>query len=319
MLFYDDWFLFNDIDTLELNDEVYVELINQQPLADIVKRVSDITTSVVGDNPAFCLSGGIDSQAAYQLLNCNKQVIIFRFAHDLNSEEVTDAINFAQLHNINYKIITLDVLRFLNYDLIPFAKKYKLSSPQFAVHCFFLEEIRKMKYTGAIFGGNGLVLEPNLVHFVQTKAQLLDLEYYSRSNSFPIISNYLSFNKELGIKLAISTPIIYDERDYPKIENPYVPLGNKTVTLQARYNTKIFSYKNLGLSIIPQPEKRTGFEQLKTYVGKLNFDGYAFEKFYREPLYKLHSNFNIKTVIPQLVIDNILHYSVLNTEKSSSM
>lgn len=317
MLFYDDWFLLEK-DTLVLNSDIDVASINDRPLTEIINISSTATNNVVGNNPVFCLSGGIDSQAAYQLLNCKTQVVIFEFAHSLNEEEVKDAINFAKTYGIDYKIITLDVLRFLNYDLIPFAKKHRLSSPQFAVHCFFLEEISKLGYTGAIFGGNGLVLETDLVHFIQTKAQLLDLEYYSRNTKFPIISNYLSFYKELSIKLAISTPIINDGQVYPPIENPYIPLKNKTLDMRLRYTNKISSYRNLGLSIVPQSEKKTGFEQLKLFVGRLHSDGYTFEKFYREPLYKINANFSIKTQIPNDIEKNILTYSMLMTEKSSN-
>ena len=304
MIFYNDWLCLQH-DSLLFNGHYDLSSIAHKKLNDISRFNSQQVFKNLGSKPVFCLSGGIDSQAAYQLLDkiYNFDVVIFEFANGLNSDEVNDAKRFANEYGIDYKVITKDVLRFLHFDLISFSKRFKISSPQFAVFAFFCEELKSLGYTGAIFSGNGFILEKENVTFALTKAQLLDLHNYG-AKEFPIISNFLGFTQEMCLKISFNTPIIYQERTFQ-----FVELNQRKEFMSLRYKNKIKTYENLGLYIIPQKEKKTGFEQLKEKVGQMYNDGWYFEKAFRKPLYNLHPNYNITTDIPKLLISEILDYS----------
>ena len=208
MIFYNDW-LYLQNDRLLFNGHYDLSSISHKKLNDISRFNSEKVFKNLGSKPVFCLSGGIDSQAAYQLLDkiYNFDVVIFEFANGLNSDEVNDAKRFANEYGIDYKVITKDVLRFLHFDLISFSKRFKISSPQFAVFAFFCEELKSLGYTGAIFSGNGFILEKENVTFALTKAQLLDLHNYG-AKEFPIISNFLGFTQEMCLKISFNTPIM---------------------------------------------------------------------------------------------------------------
>ena len=233
----------------------------------------------LGSRPVLCLSGGIDSQAAC-LLWYSKisliDIVVFEFEYGLNKDEVNDALKFADRYGLKVNLIKSNVLRFLEHELKAYSEAYNISSPQFAIHCKFLNILREQGYTGAVFGGNGLVIDQQNVYFSMTKAQLLDLDNFE-DTKFAVIPNFLSFNKFLCIKLALSTPLL------PETDN----IKNQ---LAKRYQNKILTYNNLGLYVMPQAEKKTGFEQLKEYYNTIHKDPFYFEKKFRLPLYRMNPN-----------------------------
>jgi hypothetical protein len=289
MLYYDDWCsLAESAKEIKINVNVTVEDIDRVNrcltkllTADATKRAAEY----LGSKPVFCMSGGIDSQAAYQLWDKRFpiDVVIFKFANDLNIDEVNDAVRYVTTHNIDYKIVTLDIERFLTFNLTAFAKNNKILSPQFAAHAFFLDHLKSQGYTGAVFGGNGFNLEEK-IHFNITSSQLLDLEYYGVNNDFNVIPSFLSFDKDLCIKLALNTPINYNSYTL-SVDWEILPPEHQLVLDQSlRYANKISSYQNLNLSLIPQTGKKTGFEQVKDYYAKKYSDLWTFERHFRWPL-----------------------------------
>lgn len=318
MIFHNEWLKIQD-NRLIFNGDTDTKRIYETSIHDIVEYNSKLVMDVVGDNPAFCLSGGIDSQAALQLIDKKYKfdVVTFEFEHGLNLSEVSDAVYFTKRNNITHKLIKKEILRFLNYDLLDVSKRFNITSPQFAVHGFFCEELKKLGYTGAIFGGNGLLLENNRVSFGATKAQLLDLSNY-KIPDFPIVSHYLSYTQELCFKIAFNTPVVYNEREKPKLEPDFLPdaLKSKTMDPNIRYLNKIDTYKNMGCNITPQSKKKTGFEQLQKVLGTQFKDVLYFEKHYRLPLYKNNPNFDFETVMPDSITSQILQYASMVNQKS---
>lgn len=300
MIFYNNWTTINtEKNIISLSPNITLEDINAadtSPVSQISKEVTELAGAHLGRNPALCLSGGIDSQAAYQLWNKEfpLEVVIFEFENNLNFNEVLDAVRFAEKNNINYKIVSLNVRHFLNSELDHYAQEYKLSSPQFAIHCKFLSLLKEQGYTGAVFGGNGMVVERDRVYFSLSKAQLVDLNNFE-TESFKVIPNFLSFNKLLCLKLILNTPVI-DHSD------------DTTILLARRYENKIRTYTNLNLSIIPQSNKKTGFEQLKKYYEIASSTPDAFDIKFRVPLYRQHPDLKTVTHIDDLIKNAIINY-----------
>lgn len=244
----------------------------------------------LGHRPVFCLSGGIDSQAAYLLWysqTSSIDIAVFEFDYGLNQDEVNDAVKFAEKYGLKINRIKYNVLRFLEHELKSYAEAHNISSPQFAIHCKFLNILREQGYTGAVFGGNGLVIESQNVYFSSTRAQLLDLNNFENTG-FAVIPNFLSFNKFLCIKLALCTPLL-----------PHT--DNIKDQLAARYQNKISTYHNLNLNVLPQTEKKTGFEQLKDHYNNRHKDPLYFEKNFRLPLYRMTPNLMTQTQVDPYV------------------
>jgi len=300
MIFYNNWTAINTgKDIISLNPSITLEDIDAagiSSISQISKEVTKLAGAHLGRNPALCLSGGIDSQAAYQLWDKEFpiEVVIFEFENNLNFNEVLDAVRFAEKNSIDYKIVKLNVRHFLNSELDHYAQKYKLSSPQFAIHCKFLSLLKEQGYTGAVFGGNSMVVERDRVYFSLRKAQLVDLNNFE-TETFKVIPNFLSFNKLLCLKLILNTPVM-DHSD------------DTTMLLTRRYENKIRTYTNLNLYIIPQSNKKTGFEQLKKYYEIVSSTPDAFDIKFRVPLYRQHPDLKTVTNIDEEIKNTIINY-----------
>ena len=320
MLYHNDWCSLNYIkDRIRINVNVKEDdVLNVLSLTldKIFNESVKNAISVVGNNPVICLSGGIDSQATLDIWNRSGlpfTAITFDFGNNFNSDELKDALSYARFLNIPVEVIKLDVMRFLFYNLQEFSQRYKMLSPQFCVHAYFIEHIKSLGYTGVIMGGNGFILEESSVEFHVTSAQLLDIEKYSTASNFPVIPSFLSFNQDLCLLLSIKTPIIssvettdHTTRNYDTLtkslnsHNIFVP--------ESRYISKIQSYTKLGLQLKPQSTKKTGFEQLKKYYNSLNRSDLAFDREFRLPLLnripevlvETHIDKDVKNVILKL-------------------
>ena len=306
MLFYDNWCrseLFEDglhVHAFITMDDI--DRIQSTSLDLISKNATKIASKYLGNNPALCLSGGIDSQAMIGLWDKDVQytAVIFQFENNLNEEEVEDAVNFAQSRDIPFKVIKSNVLRFLTHDLIDFGKTHNMSSPQFATYAHYIFKLKDLGYTGAALGGNSFVIYNNWVLFASSKAQLTDIENFSLKSKIPCIQSFLGFYKELCIKVALSCGTIREN------------------TSDDRYVNKIDNYRRLGLDIVPQLTKRTGFEQLKKYYNNDKYEG-AFEIDFRAPLYYYNRNFQSLTFMNHTVQEFIIENSKkLNFEKYGS-
>ena len=110
----------------------------------------------LGDRPALCLSGGIDSQAMVQCwreANLNFDVIILTFKNDLNPQDSNHAKLYCKENDIKYIEIELDVVSFLIRENMEIGEKYRLCSPQFATHYKLAEILFSKGYTGVCYGG----------------------------------------------------------------------------------------------------------------------------------------------------------------------
>lgn len=242
--------------------------------------------SSVGSRPAVCLSGGVDSQTVvdtFLYAGVTPEVVIFNFLDDHNIHDVSHAIKFCESRNITPRLIDLDVIWFLNNQSYDFATKYKISSPQFAVHLYLTGKLKDLGYTSAIFGGNNLTQYTDFSWYTPTKEET-DWCKYSKAINFPIIGSFWLQDWRLSLMATIFTPYV-----------------NATDAMH-RYESKILCYKTMGYDVIPQEQKYNGFETIKKYYEEMTGDGWTFEHQFRKPIRKFAGFYtnNPITIAPEI-------------------
>lgn len=281
----DDWISVSFTDTdmvwnVNITEEM-LEIANSATLEENCKLAVMNLPSSVGSRPAVCLSGGIDSQTVvdtFLYAGVTPEVVIFNFLDDHNIHDVSHAIKFCESRNITPRLIDLDVIRFLNNQLYDFATKYKISSPQFAVHLYLAGKLKDLGYTCAIFGGNNLTQYTDNSWYTPTKEET-DWCKYSQAINFPIIGSFWLQDWRLSLMATLFTPYV------------------STTDASHRYQAKIFSYKTMGYDVIPQEQKYNGFETVKKYYEEMTGDGWTFENQFRYPIKKYAGTFINRPII----------------------
>jgi len=324
--FYDDWI------TSSVDDDAMVWKLNLTPeqIASIEPNIIwDYSIDAVntllpnlGANPAVCLSGGIDSQV---MVDCfiragvSFDIVIMRFPDDLNWHDIKTAVEFCDARKLSYKFIDVDVIQFLSRDLIEFADKYDVSSPQFATHFILFEKLQEMGYTSAVCGGNTLINTFDGWFYPTTKEQN-DWRSFSERSGFYVMGDFLSYYWKFSIAFSchLEKSSLLDITTINLLAN----VTNYDNIVSDRYKTKFSGYKAAGFEIIPQETKFTGFEQVKEKIKDLTGgDGWAFEKRFRFPLRLKNPTPNInrfETTNEQKIALNVLYDKCIASRQSST-
>ena len=263
--------LFNDHRALiwKFNKDIIIP-----DIVDFNKMFAAIRRIPLGDNPYVSLSGGVDSQAMCLLLQkagIQFTAVTLEFENNFNINDTSNAVDFCNKYNIKHELVRLDVVPFLTQELPIYAKKYNCSSPQFNFHFKFYEfVIHKFSPTCILCGGNVPVKYNNNWTFQTTTAQN-SWTNFSTVNNFNLIGNFLGWSIDIALPLMMLTP---------NIDN-----------VSERYFAKIEGMNRLGITVIPQKAKLTGFEEVKLYFEKLTGDGWFFEKCFRSPYVRLIPNY----------------------------
>jgi hypothetical protein len=271
-------------------------------------RIDAIQTSikVLGSKPALCLSGGIDSQAmvlAFLEAGVDFEVFLMRFNKNFNSMDSDHAITFAEKYGITLNIFDIDIVRYLTFDLQHDAEIYKCSSPHFLTHYKLYDYIRESGCTGIVSAGNsfsrfidGWGASPSAMQYNYIK--------YAEVHNFPIIGSFFLYDPAVCWSLGLLTPST-DHNSIVKFDesNTYLNVHH------ARYATKVAGYYNIGLEVIPQDTKYSGFEKLKEFFAEKFANGWAFENQFRHPLEKKFGKAVSKLVLSESQTDiiNKLH------------
>ena len=244
----------------------------------------------LGDNPALCFSGGIDSQCMLQAwteANLKFDTIILVFNDELNKQDSEHAKMYCDKNNIKYKELNFDIITFLTRDNYSVSEKYHSISPHFNTHYRMAELLKDMGYTGVCCGG----LAPQKQN-----------KYYGK-NFDQVPFHFVKIQKELGINFQGSFLSFYPELAWAIAlqcdEYTGIPLDGSSTQFREwelekqanaiRYEQKIKSYKHAGFNIIPQDQKYTGFELVKKYFEKMTGDGWTFERRFRYPIARAFS------------------------------
>jgi hypothetical protein len=243
----------------------------------------------LGDKPALCLSGGIDSQAMVQSFydaGYDFDVFTLVFNDDLNIHDASHARLYAEKNNIKLHEIDINILTFLSRENQDYAVKYNSYSPHFNTHFKLFDILRSKGYTSVVAGGN------TPCQLVDSNDRLswgggygrnsLSFIKYSQISNFLCQGCYLSYYPELAWATTILTPITYHYRTLS-----HVTWAEVLKTEKERYKDKVIGYQRAGFDVIPQETKYTGFELVKKYYEERSGDGWYFEKNFRFPLEKL--------------------------------
>lgn len=233
----------------------------------------------LGDNPALCFSGGVDSQAMLQSwmeAGIPFKLYTLKFEDDLNIQDLYHARYIANLLNVELNEIPFNVKSFLNRENVDIGEKYKSISPHFNVHYKMFDILKSQGHTGVVCGGQAVLCNNDLwgANFTRNPMNFIN---YSNISQFPVQGSFLSFYPEL----AWSVSLLTKKSNSDLLQSVYqdVELYEKT-----RYGLKVNGYIRAGFKIIPQSRKFTGFELVKKHYELQTGDTWTFEKKFRAPL-----------------------------------
>lgn len=249
-----------------------------------------LCAETLGDKPALCFSGGLDSQAMLQCwheANLDFDTIIVTFNDRLNHHDSDHAKMYCERNGYKYKELNFDVIQFLNRDNHDYGIKYNSCSPHFNVHYKIVELLADMGYTGVCNGGDapynhngvwGENFSKNPFHFLKIKDKF----------TIPFQGSFLSFYPQLSWAIALFTQ--FDSDVFKGVDTVIRDWEIEQKIRHHRYTKKIFAYNKVGFNVMPQETKYTGFELVKKYYENLTGDGWTFERKFRHPLVALLDN-----------------------------
>ena len=263
----------------------------------------------LGQFPALCFSGGIDSQAMLQCwseADLSAHVIIFNFKDGLNKQDCEHAKAYCHTWDIPYREIEFDVVSFLTRDNVDMTTKYGNVSPHFNTHYRFVEILTHMGYTGVCFGGQAP--DRNCGEY---GVNFTKVPYYwaTCADKFDIAvqGSFLSFSPELAWAITLSTPDIKN-LDYKNNSTALREYDALKAVEAEKYAAKLIGYRRIGFDLMPQPQKYTGFELVKDYFEEQTGDGWSFEKRFRHPLCSMDGGrYNNDSHAYKVQLDNDQH------------
>lgn len=268
---------------VNLNLDFFKNLcLDKDSVLEYRKEAVNKLSNLLGDNPALCISGGIDSQAmlhSFLVAGLKFTAYTFVFENDLNKFEVELARKYCKIHCVELHEIPFKVLTFLarkNYEL---GIQYNSTSPHFNSHYEFCNILKDKGHTGVCFGGMTPYRSRGAWgnNFARS---ILNYITYSQINQFYVQGSFLSYYPELTWAIAILTPSTDLDPTYAPNEGLFVRRSGAV-----RYANKVMGYYKAGLDII-ESQKYSGFEKVKEYFEQQTNDGWEFEKRFRLPLEK---------------------------------
>jgi|TARA_R110002153_G_scaffold7421_3_gene33398 hypothetical protein len=247
-------------------------------------------------NPIVCLSGGYDSQFMCLLL---KQAGIDFTAvtyesmwglNVINSADTTMAIKFAEKHNIELDIITLDFKNFLETELhVKYAKQYSTTSPQIAFHLYFLDQIDYINRS-IVMGGdipNILIDEDKDTFTYETMSSgffvnsIIPYKEYSIQNNVKMLKNLLFGSPDILYKAFKNVLDVANKHKIICSPNPEY----------CRNHFKECYYNNLlDTPLTTNFSSNTGFHSIRVYMSTLSGNYDHFDNNYRLPLIRLQNS-----------------------------
>ena len=213
----------------------------------------------LGSNPVVALSGGIDSQAAcLSLMDAGVAftVAILVFEDGFNLHDVQSAYDFCIRYDLPHVEVRLDIMKFLGRGMGSYVVKYDCPSPQITAHLWFYEQLIEMGASSIVCGGNPPYYRQDEIAFVSTRSQTAWMRF-SEINSFLIVGNFLSYSLDIALPLLLATS-------------------------EGGYANRVAGMHHIGLPVVGQGEKLTGFEKIKEHFKGLTGDGWSFEKMFRQ-------------------------------------
>lgn len=242
---------------------------NLDCLDELVNYARQIAATMPAPYTLF-VSGGIDSQAmayVWKLSGVKFEAVHVNY-EGFNMHDRDEIVHFCETQDIPLRIVDFDLIHFLENDLDKYATKYECASPQLCTHMAFSELVPNGT---KVFSGN-LAME-NLA----LDNTIFGLYRYAMLSGHSIIPFFLMQN-EKAVKATLVKNLWMRKNSDPTITG---------------YDYKCEQYRVLGIPIIPQSQKKTGFEMVKCY-----YDNYPERVTVRMKLH--HNSCRSKRVFDQL-------------------
>jgi hypothetical protein len=186
------------------------------------------------------VSGGVDSQAmlwAWKQFGKDYIPTSVVYSNNYNEHDLVTLKEFALRENISIEYIEFDPISFYQNKFEDIANRFRCTSPQFATHLGFIENLNGTK----IFSGDRLLYGRAIVHHN-------NLCVYRAAQEWDIVPYFFIHTPELAYSLW------YDKKSR---------LSGQT--REEMYIEKVNDWQDSGFPVIPQLEKYTGFEKIKEY------------------------------------------------------
>lgn len=211
-----------------------------------------LTVKQVMDNykPPYHLmvTGGVDSQTvllAWKWFGKNYIPTSVRYNTDLNSHDLETLSVFSVRENIEVEYLDFDLLDFYNNEYFKLAEIYKIASPHFGAHLGMTEKLEGT----VIFSGDRLTNASAMIGYN-------NICLYNASLQRSIVPYFL-----------LQTPEIAYSKVYELSKN----LSSKYHKMPDTYSKKIMLLHSMGIPVIPQTTKYTGFEKVKDLYDQYSY------------------------------------------------
>ena len=268
---------------------------DDRPVLDnILEQLKHVTHANV------CLSGGIDSQFALRVAKkLGVPVTAYTYlatwdGSPINSDDVVTAEIIAEKENVPLERIHIDLQNFFSSNLhMQYANEYQITSPQIAVHLYFLEQVFKDK-AGTVFLGGEI---PMMVKNSSASEGPMDIAGISSGFFMTSTVGYRllaqKYNLDLVKDLLLYTPdIIYKTLDLSidlvKEQQIHCELKPDYFVNMYAHKLKHAIYEKILPGGVNPLVKNTGFEKLKRYLASTTGIYNEFDRRYREPLKAEH-------------------------------
>lgn len=230
-------------------------------------------------------SGGIDSQFMlyfWKLYGKDYIPTTIMYDHTFNLHDYSTIIEFAKVQSLEINFINFDLLYFLQQEYDSYSEKFRCSSPCISAHIKMTEHLKgTVIFSGDFLGKNSACLTDAIMGLYRAS-------------------------------LVRTTLIPYFFLHTPQLAYTFYENTNNHNLLHIKeYEKKVLRYKDLGVPIIPQKTKISGFEIVKDYydkhfyhlVPKLNRLKYAnkqskrtFDLLYRYPYEEKYNDMDYKFI-----------------------
>lgn len=221
-----------------------------RPLLEISNDViSKISKTYPAPYTLMC-SGGIDTQSmlwCWYNSDVDFDISVVRYIDDfgnvLNYHDIRYMEEFTKKIGISINYYDFNVISFLEKNLNSYATKYECNSPQICTHMAMSELITEGT---VIFSGD--FLKTSVYDYT-----ILGLKRYADRSGRSVIPFFFLHDPELA-------GVLHRTYDDSKCDTTERDVNNRSIAI---YGKKVQALRDLGIPLIPQECKLTGFEIIK--------------------------------------------------------
>lgn len=248
----------------------------------------------------ICLSGGVDSQFALRVLQeMNVPITAHTYlttwkGSPINTDDVITAQMLTDKENIELKITEIELYDFFKSNKhMEYGKKYKIASPQVAVHLYYLDTAFKDINGTVVLGGD----VPMMIKDSPPDEGPLDIAGLSSSFIMKITQAYHAIAKDNNVSIVkdllyLTPQILYKSLELSiDIVNKYQMHCEVGDTNGYPHKLKHAIYEEILPGGINPLMKSTGFERLKKYLASQSGIYNTFDLKYRAPMEEQYRDF----------------------------